>query len=250
MPDQDLRGPMDDVRSFLAQIDDAVDPLAGQTHATAGRTRGSHPETRNHAHGVRSAAEHLHYNGGVLAPTGDTRRGQVRKGSRPPTEGMQPDQLRKLTRKWAIPIIVVTILGAAASYVVSRRLTPIYQATGRVQVVAAPGSAGSGTLNINSTQATTTAASLITQPKLLQAVIQTLHLHTNANNLSKNVTATAESNTELVDVTVSDPSPALAANIAETLMNAYAKQVTDANQARINQAGGFILNPIKAANTT
>ena len=52
---------------------------------------------------------------------------------------MQPDQLRKLTRKWAIPIIVVTILGAAASYLVSKRLTPIYAATGKVLVVAGPG---------------------------------------------------------------------------------------------------------------
>ena len=53
---------------------------------------------------------------------------------------MQPDQLRKLTRKWAIPIIVVTILGAAASYLVSKRLTPMYAAMGKVLVVAGPGS--------------------------------------------------------------------------------------------------------------
>jgi capsular exopolysaccharide synthesis family protein len=246
----DLRGPMADVRTFLAQIDNTVDTVTNQTGAMARGGRRAHREAGNHANGRGSPTEHLHYNGEILASAEDRLRGQARRGPRPPSRGMQPDQLRKLTRKWAIPIILVMILGAVASYLVSRRLTPIYQATGRVQVVAAPGNTGSGTLNINSTQATTTAASLITQPKLLQTVIQSLHLSSNANDLSKNVTATAETNTELVDVTVSDPSPALAANIAETLMKAYVTQVTDANQARIDHAGAFILTPIKQANLT
>src|ERR1039458_3454285 len=143
MPDQHLRGPMADVRYLLAQIDNTVDPLARKSPPVADRSSRSHPEIRNHAYGVRSATEHLHYNGEILAPAAHTRRGQVRKGSRPPSKSMQPDQLRKLTRKWAIPIIVVMILGAAASYIVSRRLTPVYQATGRVLVVAAPGNSGS-----------------------------------------------------------------------------------------------------------
>jgi len=163
---------------------------------------------------------------------------------------MQPDQLRKLTRKWAIPIIVVTILGAAASYLVSHRLTPTYQATGRVLVVAAPGSSGAGTININSTEATSTAASLLTEPALLQQVINALHLHTSVDNLSKDVSATAETNTELVDVTVSDPSPVRAAEIANTLMNAYSTQVTKANQLRIDQAGSILQAQIKATQTT
>jgi capsular polysaccharide biosynthesis protein len=128
---------------------------------------------------------------------------------------MQADQLRKLTRKWAIPIIVLTILGAAASYLVSHRLTPIYAATGKVQVVSAPaGSGGSGSLNINASEATATAASLMTEPQLLQQVISKLALQTTTDALSKNVSAVAESNTDLVDVTVDDASPKRAAEIA------------------------------------
>lgn len=191
--------------------------------------------------------EHVHYNGEILASAEDGRRGQVRKGPQAPSRGMQPDQLRKLTRKWAIPIILVAILGAAGSYLVSRRLTPSYQATGRVLVVAAPGTTGSGTLNINSTEATSTAASLLTEPALLQHVIRELGLHTNATNLAKDVSATAETNTELVDVTVNDPSPAHAADIANALMAAYVAQVTAANQARINAGVAVIQEQIKSA---
>jgi non-specific protein-tyrosine kinase len=160
---------------------------------------------------------------------------------------MQPDQLRKLTRKWAIPIILVTILGAVGSYLVSKRLTPIYQTTGRVLINAAPGTSGSGSLNINSTQATSTAASLITEPELLQQVIGSLHLHTNANNLAKEVSATPETNTQLVDVAVNDPSPTLSAKIANALMKAYVAQVTQANQATIDRGLGVIQDQIKAA---
>src|SRR6202051_4365314 len=139
MPDDDLRRPMDDVRALLAQIDDRVDPVAGEPGGLAGGRRGSHPQSGDHAGGIRAAAEHLPYNAGTIAASGATRRGPVRYGRGDSGRSMQPDQLRKLTRKWAIPILVVMILGAAASYLVSKRLTPIYAATGSVLVVAGPG---------------------------------------------------------------------------------------------------------------
>jgi polysaccharide biosynthesis transport protein len=167
---------------------------------------------------------------------------------RPSTNAMQADQLRKLTRKWAIPIIVVTILGAAASYVVSKRLTPTYAAVGKVLVVVGPGQAGgSGGLNISATEATTTAASLITEPTLLQQVISQLHLNTTPSTLAKEVTAVAESNTELVDVTLNDPSPTRAAQIANVLMTAYVAQVRQANRQQITQAAADIQSQINAA---
>jgi non-specific protein-tyrosine kinase len=162
---------------------------------------------------------------------------------------MQADQLRKLIRKWAIPIIVVTILGAAASYVVSRRLTPIYAATGSVLVIAGPGeSVGSG--SSNAPNATATAASLLTEPTLLQQVISTLHLNMTPDELSKNVSATAGTSTELVDVTANDPSPTRAAAIANALMSAYVAEVNAANFQRIAKAGAAIEGPISTLQTT
>ncbi len=136
------------------------------------------------------------------------------------------------------------IIGALASYLVSKRLTPIYAATGRVLVVAGPGQAGNNGININSTTATTTAASLITEPILLQKVIAALDLNTNPTYLSKNVTAVAEANTELVDVTVNDPSPSRAADVANALMDDYVKQVSAANAARVQSAGAAIQSQI------
>ena len=237
---------MADVRSLLAQIDNAVDPVARETGGLALVGRRSHPQSGDHTDGIRAAAQHLPYNAGTLAASGRTRRGPVRYGRGDSSKSMQPDQLRKLTRKWAIPIIVVTILGAAASYLVSKRLTPMYAATGKMLVVAGPGQpGGAGSISISATEATTTAASLITEPARLQEVIATLHLHLTTDTLSKEVSAVAESNTELVDVTVNDPSAIRAAQIANTLMDAYYAHVNQTNALLIEQAGAAIESQIK-----
>ena len=152
---------------------------------------------------------------------------------------MQADQLRKLTRKWAIPIIVVMILGAAASYVISSRLTPYYAATGSVLVIAGPGeTVGNG--SSDASEATATAASLVTEPTLLDRVISSLKLQMTTEQLSKEVSASAETSTELVDVTVNDPSPSRAAAIANTLMTDYVAQVVASNTDRIAAASDAI----------
>jgi len=165
------------------------------------------------------------------------------------SKSMQPDQLRKLTRKWAIPIILVTILGAAASYLVSKRLTPMYAATGKMVVAAGPGvSGGSAAIPLSPSEATNTAASLLTGPALLQQVIRTLHLQMTTDSLAKQVTATAETNTELVDVIVNDPSPDRAASIANALMSAYIRQVNQVNAQQTSLNGADILSRIATAN--
>jgi non-specific protein-tyrosine kinase len=249
MTDHDLRRPMDDVRSFLAQIDNGVDPVPRETGRLTGARRRSHPQSGDHADGIGAAVEHLPYNAGTLAASRGTRRGPVRYGRGDSSKGMQPEQLRKLTRKWAVPIIVVTILGAAASYLISKRLTPIYAATGNVLVIAGPGEAvGSGTADAG--EATATAATQLTQPTLLDQVISTLHLNTTLDKLSKEVSAVAETNTELVDVTVSDPSATRAAQIANALMSAYVTHADKLNALRTAQGGAGIQANINTVQAT
>ena len=158
---------------------------------------------------------------------------------------MQPQQLRKLVRRWTIPVVVITVIAAGVAFAVSRTLQPIYSATGSVLIVAAPGgSANNGVSPLNASQVTTTAAALMTEPPLLQQVIGELHLGGTADDLAKRVTATPETNTELVDVMVKDPDPALAATIANRVMSDYVDQVTQANQKRVDQAGAALQGQI------
>ena len=154
---------------------------------------------------------------------------------------MHPTQARKLVRAWTLPVVALVLLGAAVAYVVSKSLTPIYPAKGALLVVAAPNaSAGASSLNINATQATTTAATLLTTPPLLQQVIDNLHLNVSVEVLAQEVVATPQSNTELVDVVVNDASPTTAAQIDNAIMTTYVAQVTDQNTQRINQAGAAL----------
>jgi polysaccharide biosynthesis transport protein len=164
---------------------------------------------------------------------------------------MQPEKFRKLVRRWTIPIVIVALFGAAAGYFITKTVTPIYQAKGSIQVVAGPGqTGGSGSVPLTATQATTTAATLLTYPQMLQQVIDELHLATNVDSLAAEVSASAQSNTDLVDVTVRDPSAVRAARIANALMDAYVKQVSNENTQRINQAGASFQAQITSVQST
>ena len=155
---------------------------------------------------------------------------------------MQPEHLRQLARKWAIPIVFLALVGAAAGYYVTGRLTPIYQVTGNVLVVAAPGQAtGTGSVSVTANEATTTAATLMTEPALLQSVITKLRLKTTIAAVGKEVTATPETNSELVDVVVRDPSAVRAKDLANALMITYVNEVNSQNAQRINAAGAALL---------
>jgi succinoglycan biosynthesis transport protein ExoP len=154
---------------------------------------------------------------------------------------MNPNRLKKLVRKWTLPVAALAVLGAVVAYLFSKSLTPIYEARGSVLVIAGPSqAAGSGGLNLNATQATTTAATLMTEPPLLQKVIDTLHLNMTESGLNHVVTATPENNTELVDVFVRDPDPILASQITNAIMTTYVAQITTQNTQRISQAGAAL----------
>ena len=165
---------------------------------------------------------------------------------------MQPLQLRKLVRKWTIPVIALTFLGAVVAYVVSRSLTPIYEAKGDVLVVAGPGQTATANISLSASEVTSTAATLLTEPPLLRKVIDTVQLNENTDSLARQITASPQSNTELVDVVVRDPSATRAAQIDNVLMNTYVAQVTKANTDRVNQAGAALqaqLNQVQATIT-
>ena len=155
---------------------------------------------------------------------------------------MQPEIVRRIVRKWAAAVLALTVLGALVAFVVSKAMTPIYQAKGNVLVVAGVGQSGNAPtdLNLSAAEATTTAATLITAPPLLQSVINTLHLNEPQATLAGNVAATPQTNSELVEVSVTDPSPSRAARIANAIMSAFVSQITQQNTDRINQAGAAL----------
>ncbi|GAC1513632.1 MAG: hypothetical protein NVS2B16_18940 [Chloroflexota bacterium] len=141
-------------------------------------------------------------------------------------------------------MVGIALIAAIAALGVSRFLTPVYSATGNVLVVAGPQQNPSNGVSLTSSQVTSTAAALMTEPPLLQRVINELHLREDVESLAKRVSATPERDTELVDVVVRDPSARRATDVANRLMADFAAQVTQQNEQRAGQAGKALQDQI------
>jgi capsular exopolysaccharide synthesis family protein len=163
---------------------------------------------------------------------------------------MQPQQLRKLARRWVIPVVLITVVAGIVGFAVARHATPIYEADATVLVEAGPQGASNSAVTLSPDEVTATAAALMTEPPILQQVINKLHLGVNTDQLAKQVTATPETGTELVDVKVQDPSPAKATLIDNTLTSDYVAAVTKQNQQQIDKLGAALLKPITDATNT
>lgn len=160
---------------------------------------------------------------------------------------MDPQKLRKLVRRWAIPVLAITLVGGLVAYGVSKRITPTYEASATVLVVAGPQQAGANPgIALNNDQVTTTAAALMTEAPILQRVINDLKLGTTTDQLAKHVTATPVTNAQLVNVTVQDPNAVAATRIANTITSDFVDQVTQQNNKRVNQAGSVLESQITA----
>lgn len=160
---------------------------------------------------------------------------------------MHPQYLRKLARKWLPAVVALTALGAVVAFIASKAVTPVYQARGEVLVVAGVGQSGSNStadVSVNATEATTTAATLLTSPPLLQSVITSAHLNESISTLAGNVAAAPEPNSELVQVSVTDSSPQRAAMIDNAIMAAFVTEITKQNTDRINQASAALQGQI------
>ena len=164
---------------------------------------------------------------------------------------MQPQQLRKLVRRWTLPVVALAVIGAIVAFAISHSMTRIYQATGSVLVVAGPQqNTGTNSVSLNADEVTATAAALLVEPPLLQKVIADLRLDESTQMLGNLVTATPEPNTELVDVSVLDASPARAAQIDNALMTDFVNEIASENAQRTQQAGTALEAQISQVQST
>jgi capsular polysaccharide biosynthesis protein len=143
------------------------------------------------------------------------------------------------------------VIGAIVAFGISRSMTRIYQATGSVLVVAGPQqSTGTGAVSLNADEVTSTAAQLMVEPALLAKVITDLNLNERTETLGSLVNTTAEPNTELVDVSVLDASPARAAQIDNAPMTDFVNEIASENAQRTQQAGAALETQITQLQST
>ena len=90
----------------------------------------------------------------------------------------------KLTRRWALLVVVTAAIAGAAVYSVAHRMTPIYRGAGSILVVAAPRSDVSG-FSLTAQQVAATDAALIHEHSMLSQVIGELHLKMTPDELDQ-----------------------------------------------------------------
>lgn len=138
------------------------------------------------------------------------------------------DYIRILHKNWII-ILVCTVLGLGAAAAYSALQTPQYRSTTQLYVSVRTEGAATGELVQGTTFARQIIASYVeisTTALVLEPVIDELGLATTVAGLADRVSANAPLNTVMIEITVTDPDPQLAARIAD----ATAASLTDVVQ--------------------
>lgn len=130
------------------------------------------------------------------------------------------DYLRILQKNWIL-IVACTLLGIAAASAVSIAATPKYVSTTDLYVSVRSGSDSASSELVQGTsfarQAVTSYVSIVNSASVLDPVIEELDLGMTSRQLSSQVSAMSPVNTVLIQITVTNPDPALAAEIANSI---------------------------------
>ena len=133
------------------------------------------------------------------------------------------DYYRLILRNLKV-VLVSTLVGVFIAAGITFAQTPVYQADIQLFVSTPSSALDIGALAQGSSfsqQRVISYAQIINGPGTLNPVISALHLTYPEQILAKHVKATAPLNTVLIDVTVSDPNPQLAADIANAIGNQF-----------------------------
>lgn len=134
---------------------------------------------------------------------------------------------------WAWLLALAAVLAGGTAYLVSKRMTPLYQASTLVQINEAPGtrSIDYTAIMTNERIARTYTEVMVSRP-VLEGVIQELGLELSSSTLKGMVQVQPVRDTQLIRVQVQDVDPARAARIANTLVDVFAEQNLEQQRER------------------
>ena len=121
-----------------------------------------------------------------------------------------------------------TLLGFIASVIITATTTPLYQSNAQLFVSTPAAALDISTLATGgsfSQQRVKSYAQIINSPMTLKPVIKKLELSLTPEQLAEQITSSAPLDTVLIDITVTDPDPLLAADIANAVTDQFGKTV-------------------------
>jgi capsular exopolysaccharide synthesis family protein len=138
---------------------------------------------------------------------------------------------RSLWLLLAAPVIAGLVAGG-----VSLRLAPVYEA--HVELLVRPSQVlpvDTGVAAVTSDQISRTYAQLMVQRPLLEQVIKDLGLNESPDRLQGQITVTPQPNTTILDVAVTSTNPALARDVANTLVDDFIDQIKAIQEQELSQ---------------
>ena len=138
------------------------------------------------------------------------------------------DVLAALRAGWWLPVVGL-LVGAIGAAAISLLSTPLYTSTIKFFVSTTGSDSTSDVLQGSqfSQQRVTSYAELLQGQELSRRVVDRLDLHRTPEQLSSQLTVTAVPETVLIKVSVADPSPRLARQIAETLGDEFTARIDE-----------------------
>lgn len=159
------------------------------------------------------------------------------------------DYLRILRKSWGL-IVALVLLGAGIAATYSYLQKPTYQATAKVFV----STQSSGTIgelaqgNSFSVQRVKTYSDLVVTPAVLKPVIEELNLDITSEELAPEITASAPLDTSIIDISVENTDPALAADLANSTAANLAQAVEKLELSNAADASSPVkLTPVQMA---
>lgn len=158
------------------------------------------------------------------------------------------DYIRILRKNWLV-IVATTLIGIAVAAGYSLTRTPMYEASSRVFVSTQAGGTVSelqqgGTFAL---QRVGTYVQLVDTPIVLNPVISELGLSGTADQLAARVTSASPLNSFLIDITVQDADPVVAANLANAIAASLTTAVEDLETRDDQQQSPVKLSRVKDA---
>lgn len=149
---------------------------------------------------------------------------------------MELRQYATLLRKWLWLILVSTLIAGAASYVVSKNSTPIYQASTTLMVnqAANPTSGAVYADILTSERLASTYAKLLTSGPVLEETGKQVGV--DPKQLLKNISVTSVRDTQLLQIQVDGPDPQLITQIANTLPEVFIARNREMQLGQIDKA--------------
>ncbi|MBB6176108.1 capsular polysaccharide biosynthesis protein [Anoxybacillus tengchongensis] len=137
-------------------------------------------------------------------------------------------ELFQTLRKRAWLIVAITVIATMTSGIVSYFvLTPIYQAS--TQLLVNQAKSEQPIYNISEIQTNlqliNTYNVIMKSPAILDIVKQELDLDVPVEELNKKINVTSEKDSQVVNVTVEDPDPYMAADIANTVASVFQREI-------------------------